>query len=453
MRLAVAKKITSIFFKGHERTTKAKINILGMFLLKGLSILLSLVIVPLTIDYISPYQYGIWITLSSIIGWLSFFDIGFGNGLKNKFVEAVTNGDKTLARIYVSTTYAILFLIISLVWCAAMISSFYVNWSGFLNAPQSLASELRSVVFIVLTTFACQFIFGLINTVLNALQKPVLPALYNTISQLLILVGILIVSRNGQGSLVNLSLIVGGANSAVLVLFSFWLFTHELKDYAPNLKHIKFKYSGQLMNLGLKFFLLQVIALVYYETNNIIITKVLSPDSVTIYNIAFKYMSVVGMIFSIIITPFWAAFTEANAMGDYSWMIKMASKLRLICGGVAIIAILMAAASPYVYKVWLGSKVHVPVLLTLLMAIWQIVNLWNSLHSTLLYGIGKVKLQLIGSLFVGVLNLPVTIYLCHKFQLNGIVISQVILSFSISWIGVVQLNKLLYGKAKGMWNA
>ena len=38
--------------------------------------------------------YGL--TLSSIIGWFAFFDIGFGNGLRNKFAEAIAKGDHQL---------------------------------------------------------------------------------------------------------------------------------------------------------------------------------------------------------------------------------------------------------------------------------------------------------------------------------------------------------------------
>ena len=50
--------------------------------------LISLLLVPLTIDYLNPTQYGIWITLMSVIAWFNFFDIGLGNGLRNKFATA-----------------------------------------------------------------------------------------------------------------------------------------------------------------------------------------------------------------------------------------------------------------------------------------------------------------------------------------------------------------------------
>jgi len=102
--------------KGHQRSVKAKKNILASFIIRGCNIAISLVLVPLTIHYVNPTQYGIWLTLSSIIGWFGFFDIGFGNGLRNKFAEAIAKGEHELARIYLSTTYAILSISLQLYW-------------------------------------------------------------------------------------------------------------------------------------------------------------------------------------------------------------------------------------------------------------------------------------------------------------------------------------------------
>ena len=104
--------LLGFFTKGHARTLRAKKNIAASFLIKGASIVIGLMLVPLTINYLEPTKYGIWITLSSIIGWFGFFDIGLGHGLRNRFAEALAKGKHELARSYVSTTYAILSLII-----------------------------------------------------------------------------------------------------------------------------------------------------------------------------------------------------------------------------------------------------------------------------------------------------------------------------------------------------
>ena len=44
---------------------------------KGGTILISLILVPMTLSYLNPYEYGIWLTLSSTLAWIYTFDIGY----------------------------------------------------------------------------------------------------------------------------------------------------------------------------------------------------------------------------------------------------------------------------------------------------------------------------------------------------------------------------------------
>ena len=106
--LSLVTLVKGFISKGHQRSVKAKKNIITSFIIKGFSIILSLAFVPLTVSYVNPLRYGIWLALSSIIGWFSYFDIGFGNGLRNKFAESVAKKEYDRARIYVSTTYAVI---------------------------------------------------------------------------------------------------------------------------------------------------------------------------------------------------------------------------------------------------------------------------------------------------------------------------------------------------------
>lgn len=449
-------KINLRNLKGHfnknDRTKNIQANVIGSIFLKGISIFLSLLIVPLTINYISPYQYGVWITISSIIGWLSFFDIGFGNGLKNKFVEAVTGGKIKLARILVSTTYAILAIIIFATWAISVLLTRFVDWPKFLNVVGITNNEFFYVLLIVLSTFAFQFVLGLINTILSAIQRPIITSLINVISQLLILAGIYFLSIITSGSILNLSLLTGIVNTVVLLIFSLYLFRTSLKKYSPSIKYVKFKYAKGLVSLGFNFFILQIIAIIYYETNNIIISKTLSPLDVTIYNLAFKYLSILSMFFNIIISPFWSAFIEARILNDIAWMKSVTRKLYKIFGLFFFATIILVLSSSFIYNIWFGKSVTVPLILTLYMGIWQIFNMWNSLHSTLIYGFGTIRVQIIASVSIGILNIPLTIYFCQMWGLNGVVISQIILAFLIAWIGPLQLKLLFNKNANGIWN-
>lgn len=438
---------------GHERTIKAKKNIFGLFALKGISILISMLIVPLTINYISPFKYGIWLTLSSLITWLGFFDIGLGNGLKNKFTETIALGNKKLARTYVSTTYAILALIILFVLTTALVVCFQVNWSKILNAPPEINSELRQVSIIILINFCFQLVLKIVNTLLTAIQKPALASVFDTISQIIVAIIIYLLIRFTDGSLFYLSLAISVTPTIILFLGSFWVFSHNLKDYRPSFQYVKFKYGKSVLSLGVGFFLLQVVSIVCYSTNNIIITQMLGPTEVTVYNIAYKYFMVINMVFMIILIPFWSAFTEASTLCDIEWMKSMTKKLRIIFFLISIAGILMIVASPVVYKLWIGPSVTIPVVVSVLMCIYHLTNTWGTLHSQLMYGIGKIRMQLIGSIISGLINIPLTIFLCKWMELPGILVSNIIV-FSIFglWVGPVQLNKIFNKRANGIWN-
>ncbi len=123
----------SFLNQGHERSINAKKNIIASFVIKGLSILISLILVPLTINYVNPSRYGIWLTISSIVVWFSFFDIGLTQGLRNKFAEARAKNDDSIAQVYVSTTFAILSLIFFVIWCIFFMFNNYLNWDKILN--------------------------------------------------------------------------------------------------------------------------------------------------------------------------------------------------------------------------------------------------------------------------------------------------------------------------------
>ena len=158
--------------KGHERSVKAKKNIILSGVIKGISIAISLVLVPLTIHYVNPTKYGIWLTLSSIIGWFSFFDIGLGNGMRNKFAEAMAKGEHEQAKVYVSTTYAILSIIIGIVLGIFFVVNQFVDWTKILNTPADMARELSLLATIVFTFFSIRFVLNLVTTIMTANQEP-----------------------------------------------------------------------------------------------------------------------------------------------------------------------------------------------------------------------------------------------------------------------------------------
>ncbi|HEY5124788.1 MAG TPA: oligosaccharide flippase family protein [Ignavibacteria bacterium] len=444
--------LNSLFSKGHERSIKAKKNILFSSIIKGISIIISLILVPLTINYINPTQYGIWLTLSSIIGWFGFFDIGFGNGMRNKFAEAIAKGEYELARIYVSTTYGILSIIIGTVLIIFLCINPFLNWSRILNTPADMASELSVLALIVFAFFCIQFILQLITTILTANQEPAKASFFNLLGSIFSLLIIFVLTKTTKGNLIYLGTTLGLAPVLVLAASSLWYFKHEYRKYAPSIKYVKFGYARDLMTLGFKFFIIQIASIVIYQTSNIIIAQLFGPTQVTPFNIAFKYFSVISMGFGIVMTPFWSAFTEAWTKKDITWIKNAVRKLVQLWGLISIVTLVMLIFSNFVYKLWVGKEIVVPLNISIVMAAYVILNAWCGIFSHFFNGVGKIKLQLYSGAFGALVNIPLSLFLGKHLGIYGVILSTTLLAgISAIW-SPIQYMKLINNKATGIWN-
>ena len=138
---------------GDSRTVKAKKNIIVSAAIKGADTLVYLLLVRLTLGYLNAYEYGVWLTLNSFLVWIDSFDIGLGNGLRNKLAMAMAEEDKEKARSYVSTTF---FMLLLLTGAILIVSSFLVNiidWYSVLNIDETLVANIKEIIFISLLFF------------------------------------------------------------------------------------------------------------------------------------------------------------------------------------------------------------------------------------------------------------------------------------------------------------
>jgi O-antigen/teichoic acid export membrane protein len=447
-----ATKFRSLVHQGSARSVNIKKNLLLSFLFKGMNIVIGLALVPLTIDFVSPTQYGIWLTLSSIFTWVSFFDIGLGNGLRNKFAEALAHNKLKLARIYVSTTYAVLSVIIGAALILFLFVNPFLNWNVILNAPDSPESELSKLALVVFTFFCLHFILQLVITVATANQQPAKGSVIGFISNFFSLAVIFILTKLTKGNIFLLGVALSGTSVFVLIIASIYLFKGEYRKFAPSLKLIRLRYTKLLTNIGLKFFVIQIAAIVLFQSNNIIISHIFGPAEVTPYNIAYRYFGIVTMIASMIMTPLWSAFTDSWHKKDYLWIKSTISKLQKLWLVLAFVTLIMVVLSPFAYNLWVGDRITIPFVLSVCMGLHTLIFTWNMIYIQFINGVGKIQLQLYSGIFGTILTIPLTYLFADYFSLSGIVIASCVLGLiNTSWT-YVQYQKLIEHKATGLWN-
>jgi O-antigen/teichoic acid export membrane protein len=442
----------NFFSRGHQRSINAKRNIAASFVVRGVSIAVSFLLVPMTIGYVNPTRYGIWLTLSSVIAWFSFFDIGFSNSLRNRFAEAKAAGNNDQARAYISTIYASLGIIFFTVWALFMVVNQFLDWTAILNTPPEMGSELSSLALIVVSFFCIQIVLKTISTVIIADQKPAKSAFYDMIGQVLTLLIVFVLTKYTQHSLLYLGLAVGISPVAVLMIASAVLYRTEYRHYAPSISFVDFRLIADILDLGLKFFIIQIAAIVIYQTNNIVISQVCGPQDVTVYNIAYKYFGVLTMAFSIVLAPFWSAYTEAKILADYQWMNNILKKLVRAWLGLSVAAGVLLVISPLVYHVWVRDAVTVPFSVSAAVFMYVVIFNWCAIYSQILAGLGKIKLMLYSAIFGCLVNIPFAVVLGKEWGIVGIVSASALLSIISAIWSPIQVKLLLQQKAKGIWN-
>ena len=366
-------KISITIGSKSKRSKDAIGNIILSLAAKAVSIISSLLIVPLTISYVNPTQYGIWLTLSSIVGWISFFDLGLGNGFRNKFTEAVADNNFILAKQYVSTTYFSLICIVTLLWLIMLFGNHFLSWPQILKVESIYTEELRIVFAIVGTFFCINMVVQVFSTLLTADQKVGFASIINGAGSLISLAVIYILTKYTTGSLTSLALYYSGIPCLVTLIISIIAFSFSsYKRYAPNIKEVRLTLIKDILGLGIRFFLISVSLLLIFQMINIILSRELGPVAVTQYNITNKYFNILHMIMTIIIVPFWSLFTDARVKNDYAWMRNIVKKLEICWIIELIVGLILLAVSQIFFKIWIGDKVEVSFLLSISMLLYTL---------------------------------------------------------------------------------
>ena len=451
---SIKTQIRKKFIGTDSRSKKMYKNTVAMIGIRGVSMILTLISAPIMLHHVDRADYGVLLTLTSIVGWVGYMDVGLGNGLRNKLPEFLAKGDFHSAKKIVSSCYVTLAIYVALIIVIFLMVSPFVDWLGVLNSPTSDAGEIRGLTNVVFIAFCIQFLFGLINSILFAYQMPAFQSLFTFVGQFIALIALVIQVYVFD---VTSVLQIGAVNSMIppLVLFlgSIGLFRTKLEEIAPSFKLFEFKSVGSILSLGLKFFVLQMITIVLFQANSIIIARVVSPEAVVEYNLAFKYVSLLTMIFTIVITPVWSATTDAYVRKDFAWINKTISLSRKVCIASIFIGVLMVLASKFVYGIWLGKgTIEINYSTTSLILLYISFEMLYKVYGTIINGTGKVFAQMILTGVIAIIYIPLAILLGKLFGLSGVLIANAIV-FALNYLwSKVQCNKLISQTATGIWN-
>lgn len=426
---------------------KIQTDILWLLGAKGTLLLANFVVISITLDLLSTKIYGVWITLYTTISWLSFFDLGLGNGMRNLFAVNRAVGNQEKNKQLVSTSYIIVLGIALILLIVGLPFVYYADIARFFNISDIAIPDLRCVLSLLVVVTSLQLITKLINSIFLADQKPALSSLIDCSGVVCSLLLLFILKDRLVGSLFNLALIITLPTFIISFIVTLFAFNKNYRKLKPSLMCFNLKISNKLINLGLRFFLIQLSALIILQGSNIIILKFIGAEEVSVFSLVYKYFNVIVTIFTLVLTPYWSFFTDSYAKNNYNQLKQGFKQLLISWLAISLVGVVMWIALPFSFKIWLNQELDIPAYLPVSLLLFSVFSNLGSVFIYFLNGTSSyLNFQLAIVLVFAVLLYPLSAYLLPTYGVLGVVFTM----FLANSYGVLFAPYLSYKVLKRM---
>lgn len=444
--------IYSQFLGENARSSLIKKNIIASFAIKGWSVLVQLMLVPLTLACLGVYENGIWLTISSVLLWIDHLDIGLGNGLRNKLAIYIAREDIAKAREMVSSTLAMLTVIIVPVAILLIAAELMADNYQVFNVEAAQVDQLDAILIVTTLLVCTTFIFKFIGNFYLGLQLPAINNLLVTCGNTIALLGTFLIYLSGRHSMLLVALAYTMAPLLTYLTCYPITFWGKYRNLRPSWRFVKASAIKELFSVGINFFILQIAGVILFFSSNIIIARLFSPSMVTPYQIAHRYFMVPMMIFTIVCVPYWSATTDAYERKDYEWIKHANRTLNRFILATFVLIIAMILFSDMVYGLWIRHQAEVPFAITVIVGLYQFLLIWSTRYSFILNGIGALRLQLIMTIIAAVIYIPLAVLVGRTTQdINYLLLVMCGVNTPGLIVNAIQYHKLISGHATGIW--
>ena len=427
-------------------------NIIASFLVKGLSIILALFTTPAYMRYFNDdVSLGVWFTLVSIINWVLMFDLGIGNGLRNKLPKAMEENDKKEQNELISSSYIAIIIISIFFLIILLIINYFTNWNLLLNVSKKVLSlhTLQISMTILLIGIVLRLVLNLNSSIFFALQKSSINNFIGLCSNLFLFLYVKFASIGTSSSnFIKLSIANAILSNIPLLLGTFYIFMGPFKGMIPKRKYFKLQKAKEVLKIGTILLWLQIIFMVVASTHAFLITNFRNPAEVVEYNIYYKVYYGILSIFYLSLTPIWSAVTKAQAQKDFNWIYKLYIVLLFLTIPFLIVNF---ASIPFLQKffnIWLKEKtIAVNIKYVIIFILFNFCFAIHNVNTSIFNGLSDFKIQSIWMTVAAILFVP----LCYIFtnllrSWAGVIIGSTIciIPYEIIQIiaGLKKLNKL-----------
>jgi len=355
-----------------ERTKRLARGVAMSALARGFSLVVPVVLIPLTYRSFGPAQYAAWATVLATTSMFLWADLGLGNGLMTKLPAALARDDLAAARHLISAAYSTLAVAAVAMIILLAVSTSFVSWGDVLGLGE--ASDVNATVLVCFGLLFIQIPLALVQRIQFAVQEVDRSSAYQMIGSLSSLIGAGIAVATDSGYLATVAVIaIGPLAGLLLASVSFYRRHPEL---VPTWAGPMSRLSRDLLVLGGLFLFVQACSSIAMNLDFLVAARVVSDGEMAEFSATLRIFLVLGAILNVALLPLWPANADALARGDSEWVTTTTRRMSLLGFGLVIAAgVSLTLGHPLIESLLGAGYAADPVLMLGLTTMWAVVAL------------------------------------------------------------------------------
>jgi O-antigen/teichoic acid export membrane protein len=178
----------------------------------------------------------------------------------------------------------------------------------------------------------------------------------------------------------------------------------------------------RLLKIGAAFFVLQAAAAIAYQSDVLIVSRVLGAAEVPEYAVPMRLFLVLQVGLALAVGPFWPAYGESIARGDIAWAERALRRSLAVNLAISVpVSALLVVLAPHLIHLWVGDTVQPSLLLLLGLGGWTVVATFSTGVAMFLNGANLVGIQALLAAVMAVANVVLSIFLTSTIGVSGVV--------------------------------
>jgi len=404
---------------------------------------IQLLNIRILISYLGTDLYSSFVILTSLYGWFALFECGIGSSLQN-FISEQNAKDEDYNNYLHATVVLLLIVIIMSIPFIILIADplqkfLFKNNAQFTGQPTFL-------LLLVGLFYVIQSLCSVAYRVYYAEQRGHLSSIYPAIGSTVSFLGLLTIDyfniKKGNLTLSLVVFIVPGLSPALYSFFD--IFIRKQNFFRNNLDLIAFK---SLIRRSYKFAVFALFAAMVLQLDYIIMSRILQPKDITIYNIISKVYFFMHFFYAAVLLALWPNCTELLTKKEWK-KVNSLIKIHILAGITLIIigTITFILSRNLINSILVPDKnLNIYISTILFFCFYYILRIWTDTYATMLQSMSKLKVFWLYVPVQGLISIAGQYYFGIKFGINGILIG-LLLSFLL--VPVWILPKVYYKIAR-----